>query len=67
MAFNGQTYRRNKARRSALEYLAQARAYKARVLSGEAYTWEAALIPGRVRCARLQWSVYLSYRRMEKL
>lgn len=41
MAFNSNTYHRNRCRREAEENMARARDIKARVSAGTAYDWEA--------------------------
>lgn len=57
MAFNSNTYHRNKARRAALEHLAEARDCK---MMGRS----AAMVQHYVRLARLQWRTHLSYLRI---
>lgn len=59
MAFNSESYRRNKYRKDALVYLERARAIKARVTSGEAYDWEASRISVFATLARIDWHLYL--------
>ena len=59
MAFNSKTFHRNKARKDAWAKLAYAREVKARVVSGEAYDWEAARLPTLVRYARDRMHDYL--------
>lgn len=61
MPFNSQTYHRNKARRSALAYLEEARDVKRRAAAGEAYDWEIERLPRLVELARNGWRIYLSY------
>lgn len=57
MAFNSNTYHRNKARRQAMEYLAEARRVKA---LGHSPTHHATM-------ARCQWRMYLSYVRIVQI
>ena len=64
MPFNSDTYRRNQAKRTALDFLAQARSIKARAAAGTAYDWEIPLIASRVKCARITWRIYLSWKRI---
>ena len=68
MAFNSDTYQRNKARRLALESLAAARRWRNRSRSA---AWPSERIPAlemarqEVRAARMSWRIYLLYRRLD--
>lgn len=67
MAFKSESYYRNKARRRALEALAEARDIKRRAAMGKAYDWEIPGIRSRVTIARSIWSTYLGYLRTQKM
>lgn len=67
MAFNSNSYRRNKYRATALRELAEARDIKARVAAGTAYDWEAPRIATLAKLARSSWHIYLSLRRVGEL
>lgn len=62
MAFNSDSYYRNKWRRDAFELLARAREIKARALAGDAYDWELPMIASNASLARSTWRLYLSQR-----
>ncbi len=62
MAFNANTYRMNKSRRTAWANLAKARDIKARLDAGDAYDWERSRIRTFVRIARMDMHLHLSYR-----
>ena len=62
MAFNAQTYRKNKWRKQAWNELAQAREIKARVTAGQAYDWEVPRIAHFVKLARISMRLHLSCR-----
>lgn len=64
MAFNSDTYRANKYANSAWHNLANARAIKRRVASGEAFEWERGRIATYVKLARLDMRISLSCRRI---
>ncbi len=67
MAFNSNTYRTNKWRRTAWENLAEARAIKARVLAGTACDWEAPRIKFFVEQALGAMRLYLSGKEIQAL
>lgn len=67
MAFNSQTYYRNRWRKDALAELERAREIKARVAAGAACEWEAARIATCVKCARISWRLYLSAKRIAQI
>jgi hypothetical protein len=68
MAFNSRSYYRNKAKRQALELLAQARDLKQSASAGLLQSWEMAdRLPSIVRRARLSWQTYLSYLRLDRM
>jgi hypothetical protein len=70
MPFNSRSYHRNKERRQAMEYLAEARTWKQQLVAGtldfpstpERVTER---IASRVKLARLHWKTYLGHLRME--
>lgn len=63
MAFNSQTYRSNKYRKSAFENLATARDIKTRDAKGEAYGWELPRIAVFVKLARSDMRLHLLTRK----
>ena len=67
MAFNSDTFRANKARREAWNYLDEARDIKARVKTGEAYDWEEGRIATKVKLARLHMHDHLCWKRIREL
>ena len=67
MAFNANTYRMNKWRKSAWNNLEAAREIKARVLAGEAYDWEAPRISFLVKMALSDMRLYLSAKELKAL
>ncbi len=67
MAFNANTYRTNKYRRQAWDYLAQARELKARITNGEAYDWELGRVAFFVTQARLSMRLYRNGRELRAL
>jgi len=66
MSFNSTTYWKNKHRRDAWKYLEEAREIARRVKDGLAYSWEPASIPARVKLARTEMHLHLTYRRIAK-
>lgn len=62
MAFNSATYRKNKYRREAYAYLAQARDIKARAAAGTASDWEPARIASLAFLARNSIRLFRSAR-----
>lgn len=67
MPFNSQSYYRNKAKRQALAYLAEARAIKRRLAMGEPdFLDSLERVQSRVRFARSQWKTYLGHLRMDQ-
>lgn len=68
MSFNSQSYYRNKAKKSALKLIAEARASKARIDAGDATILDnPKAIASMVLRARLQWKTYLSYRGLDRM
>ncbi len=67
MAFNANTYRTNKYRRQAWDYLTQAREQKARIAKGEAYDWEHPRVKFFVTQARLSMRLYRRGRELRAL
>lgn len=67
MAFNSQTYHRNRARKSALAYLEEARDVKRRAAAGDAYDWEVERLPRMVALARNGGRIYLSYLAVDRM
>lgn len=67
MPFNAQSYYRNKAKRQALAYLAEARAVKHRLAIGEAKPMDnPQRVAFNVRMARSSWKTYLGALRMDQ-
>ena len=66
MAFNSNSYHRNKARRRALEYLEQARQSKRQIAAGEGHAWETP-VERLVWYARNEWRLYLSYLKGDRM
>jgi len=60
MPFNAQTYRTNKARKTALAELDRAREIKRLIAAGEARDWQIPQVAFYARMARLEWRIYLS-------
>jgi hypothetical protein len=68
MSFNSQSYYRNKAKRSALKLIEDARAMKARIGTPDACIMDSPkAIASMVLRARLQWKTYLSYRGLDRM
>lgn len=63
MAFNSQTYRSNRYRKSAWENLARARDIKTRTAKGLAYDWEAPRIATFVKLALSDMKLHLMTRK----
>lgn len=59
MAFNAETYRMNRFRKSAWKNLAEAKNIKSRAAKGEAYDWELPRIATFVKLARSDMKLYL--------
>lgn len=67
MPFNAQSYYRNKAKRKALKYLADARAMKARLIAGEPNVLDnLERVSTYAELARLHWKSYLSYAKLDE-
>lgn len=67
MPFNSQSYYRNKAKRQALDYLAEARAMKWRLDAGKPGLLDDFIRLGRlVGLARSQWKIYRGYLNMDR-
>lgn len=64
MPFNSDTYYANKYQRQAWEALADARDIRARAARGEAYAFEVAMLPNRVKRARLMMHMSVTFRRI---
>lgn len=63
MAFNAETYRSNKYRKSAWKDLGAAREIKERAAKGEAYDWELPRIAFFVKMARSNMRLHLMSRK----
>lgn len=59
MAFNAETYRMNRYRKSAWKNIAEAKDIKSRAAKGEAYDWELPRIAMFVKLARSDMKLYL--------
>lgn len=67
MAFNSYAYHANRSASAAWNYLAQARALKARVAADEAYDWESPRLAFLVSMARSNMRQSLNYRKLWKI
>lgn len=67
MPFNSQSYYRNKAKRQALAYLAEARAIKRRLDAGKPDFLDSfERVAFKVKMARSSWKTYLGHLRMDQ-